>query len=205
MTSDYIPGHVYNNLIKMHDYRGITLDQPALAPDDVVQKLNHYEFLSWTGKRKDITTGEIIPVIFFLIAPNSKYATKSGDFVKFFKNIPSTKRDIIFVSEKEFTIHISKKIASYRVENPDVHVESHTYNIFMIETPKHVLVPQHIIPPAEEVEEFCRNNYVRVSSFPKILQSDPIAVWIGLRPGMVVKIIRLSETAGIAHTYRICI
>jgi hypothetical protein len=40
---------------------------------------------------------------------------------------------------------------------------------------------------------------------PKILPSDPVAKFLGLARGDVVKIIRKSETAGTYTTYRICL
>lgn len=200
---EYIPGHVYTNIVKMAEYRGIVLSSAALDKSEVVQKLNHFEFVTISGKRGDVLT------MMILIAPSSKYATKSGDFKKLLKGLPkikeSEKLDVVFVSEYALTIHIRKQILAFRTENPRIHIENHDYELFLIEIPKHSSVPKHVIPSAEEVEEFCNMHYTNPANFPKILQSDAVAVWIGLRPGMVVKVYRISETAGSAVVYRVCV
>lgn len=205
----YVPGEVYNNLVKMMKYRGVKLSSDPLDSDVVVQKLNHYEFVTISGTRgKDDIRGEAT-VMVILIAPNSKYSNKSGDFKKLLKGLPKTKPgenlEVMFVSEEELTIHIRKAIASFKQENPKILIEDYNYKIFMLENPKHESVPEHTIPSEEEIQEFCTMHYKDRNSFPKILQSDAQAVWLGLRPGMCVKVKRISETAGYAYTYRICI
>lgn len=206
---EFIPGQIYTNLVKLMTYRNVVISSNPIDAETVVQKLNHYEFVTIAGKRsKDDPRGEAT-VIIILIAPNSKFSSKSGDFKKLLKGFPKMKfgdnLEILVVSEFALTIHIKKYILKYKTQNPKIHIEDYDYSIFMIEAPKHESVPLHTIATDEEVEEFCAQYYTTRDKFPKILQSDTQAVWLGLRPGIVVRIVRVSETAGIAIAYRICI
>ncbi len=206
---EFIPGQVYENLIKMCGYRGIKLTGEPLDSGTVVQKINHYEFVTISGSRPANDIRGPATTIIILIAPKSKYSTKSVEFKKLLKGLPKVKEgenlEVMFVSDVPLTVHIEKHLRQFKDENPKIILEDHNYSIFLIETPKHSSVPLHKIAPIAEVEWFCRRYYKNKDNFPRILQSDPQAVWLGLRPGMVVKIYRISETAGIAIAYRICV
>jgi DNA-directed RNA polymerase subunit H (RpoH/RPB5) len=205
----YVPGEVYVNIIKMLNYRGVKLDGAPLASDEVVKALNHFEYIKVTGTRKnDDPRGEAIVAV-FLINPNSKYSNKTADFRKLVKWFPKRKNDekmdIIFISKDPLTTHIVKQINVIRKENVNTQLEHYEYEKFLIEVPKHVAVPEHIILTEDEINEICEIEKCSRDQFPKILQTDSMAVWLGLKPGMVVKIKRISETACTAIAYRYCV
>lgn len=207
-ASEFEPVRVYDNLVKMMGYRGVALIDEPLQTDIVVQKLNHYEFVTIAGNRgADDPRGEAM-VMAVLIAPNSKYSGKSGDFKKLMKGFPKVQTikkplEVVIVSEHVLTIHIKKSMEVYQKENPGVRLADYDYEIFTIEVPKHKSVPRHEISTTE-AEEFCRMHFTNKERFPKISQHDAPAVWLGLRQGMVAKIYRPSETAGYAIAWRYC-
>jgi DNA-directed RNA polymerase I, II, and III subunit RPABC1 len=69
----------------------------------------------------------------------------------------------------------------------------------------HVLVPYHRVVRKDEEAEVLRRSHVETKEqLPRILPSDPIAKFIGLKHGQIVEIHRKSETAGINIVYRFC-
>jgi DNA-directed RNA polymerase I, II, and III subunit RPABC1 len=71
---------------------------------------------------------------------------------------------------------------------------------------KHQLVPRHIKMTNEEVTEMMDKYLIRGKiQLPYILHNDPIAKWLGLKQGDVIKIERYNENSGLAYYYRVCV
>jgi DNA-directed RNA polymerase subunit H (RpoH/RPB5) len=72
---------------------------------------------------------------------------------------------------------------------------------------KHILVPPHEKVPKEQHETLLKEWFAeKKSQFPSIrFHEDPIARWLGLLPGDIVKITRPSPTAGTYVSYRVCV
>lgn len=70
---------------------------------------------------------------------------------------------------------------------------------------KHVLVPEHRLLSGTEADavfaSLCVKNRFQL---PAIAASDPVARYLGLKHGDVVKITRPSETADVTVAYRCC-
>jgi len=69
----------------------------------------------------------------------------------------------------------------------------------------HDLVPEHTILSDREKEELLNKYNIKPEQLPKIMDTDPVILSIGAKPGQVIKIIRNSQTAKYATAYRIVI
>ena len=75
----------------------------------------------------------------------------------------------------------------------------------LVDITEHELVPEHIVLSNAEKKTLLNRYRLKANQLPKIQLSDPVARYYGLIQKQVVKIIRVSETAGRYITYRICV
>jgi DNA-directed RNA polymerase I, II, and III subunit RPABC1 len=87
--------------------------------------------------------------------------------------------------------------------NNELQVEVFTLNDLVVNITEYELVPKHILLSQKEKQSLLDRYKIKESQLPKILVTDPVARYLGLKRGDVVKIIRVSETAGRYITYRI--
>jgi DNA-directed RNA polymerase subunit H len=67
------------------------------------------------------------------------------------------------------------------------------------------MVPKHHIMSEEEVAELLSRYAITSEQLPKMYHDDPAAKAIDAKPGDVIRIIRTSQTAGRAESYRLVI
>jgi DNA-directed RNA polymerase subunit H len=70
---------------------------------------------------------------------------------------------------------------------------------------QHKLVPLHVVLSEKEKNKFLEEFNITPDQLPKILNTDPVAIYIGAKPGQIVKIVRKSHTAKEAVAYRLVV
>jgi DNA-directed RNA polymerases I, II, and III subunit RPABC1 len=86
-----------------------------------------------------------------------------------------------------------------------IHFEYFNLKELVVNITKHELVPKHQLIGNDEIKALLQRYRVKLTQLPKILVTDPVAKYYGLKRGAVVKILRISETAGVYVTYRFVI
>lgn len=215
----YEPGLVYENLRKMFGYRGLEPVEPEMAESAVSRAMSTHGIIILTARK---IGGQENVLTVLLLGPNSEYATKTAEMNKALARFTrdhdaavksgSAAADYSLMvvgptfdpSVSEYYVHVMKALAAFGYANPQIYLEICDYSVFLLEIPKHCASVRHWIPPESEVAEYCKKYGKKTSDFPRIKAKDAQATWIGLRPGMVCAVDRVSETAGKAFVYKIC-
>jgi DNA-directed RNA polymerase I, II, and III subunit RPABC1 len=106
----------------------------------------------------------------------------------------------IFLTPATVTTSALKQAA-----NLPITIEVFNDQDLLVNITKHELVPKHILLSPEEKKALLDRYRLKETQLPRIRVEDPVAKYLGLRRGQIVKIIRKSETAGRYASYRWCI
>ncbi|CDK28909.1 unnamed protein product [Kuraishia capsulata CBS 1993] len=107
----------------------------------------------------------------------------------------------LFIYQNNLTPAATKAIIAAEPATVELFQESD----IVVNITHHELVPKHIRLSTEEKKELLTRYRLKESQLPRIQREDPVARYLGLKRGQVVKIIRRSETSGRYASYRICL
>ena len=119
-------------------------------------------------------------------------------------------RDLAKICGEEELKKSGKKIDLIKRLVADVSTEKlRTYAMEFMGVGKKILdhnwVPKHEIMTDVAVEKLLTNLGIKKNQLPKILDSDPISMLLGAKPGDILEITRVRETSGENKYYRIVV
>jgi len=105
---------------------------------------------------------------------------------------------ILLLRDKENSM-VTKELQKPIYANVEIFLQSKmAFNIT-----HHVLVPKHILLNEEEENEVLSKYNITKSKLPKLLKTDPIARYYGMKMEQICKIIRHSSVSGYSIYYRV--
>jgi len=101
-------------------------------------------------------------------------------------------------------IYVFRKTAAKNAERAEALAEFYNiypYHVFSLNVPRAQIVPRHEIVDPADVRAFLARERRTLADLKRVAALSPPVVWIGARPGQVVRIVTPSETAGEAYDY----
>ncbi len=115
---------------------------------------------------------------------------------------------IIFLVSDSMTPSVKEAIRVLTIKF-GIFIQVFPIRTLMYNITKHQNVPEHIRIPKSEYSKYVDDlldslHIESLDKLPKILDTDPVAMFIGMRPGDLCKITRPSLSAGVHTVYRYC-
>ena len=190
---------VWKTIKKMMEVRGYEKDNEKIDYDDWISKIRKEKIMKGIFRKKDVIDPNKKIILYYQYFPDQKVNT---DYIKQYLNLmreTKVNSGIIIISGK-LSQQAKQKLQEI---NQELQVEIFTVNELVVNITEHELVPKYILLSKEDKEILLKRYKIKENQLPKILVTDPVARFLGLKRGDVVKIIRNSETAGRYITYRI--
>jgi DNA-directed RNA polymerase subunit H (RpoH/RPB5) len=116
-----------------------------------------------------------------------------------------TKQDSLIIVMKSEMNDTNVSVLNQIWEQAGIHIVIFSLDRLQFNILEHSHVPKHTILTDEETQAMMtRYNVAHTDMLPNISRYDPVAMAIGMRPGQVCRIERLSKTAVKTVYYRVC-
>jgi len=151
-------------------------------------------------------------VIFALTKKLRKYVTDElknyeGDINNFITKYGNKKNVILIFNNDTVSQPVITQLNKYDklFQKNDGQLQYFHAQQIMFNPTKHEYVPKHIKLSEKEASDFMNEYMIKSKLYmPVILHNDPIAKWLGLKQGDIVKIVRYNENSGVSFYYRSC-
>jgi DNA-directed RNA polymerase I, II, and III subunit RPABC1 len=191
---------VYKTVCKMLYNRGYQL--PKEYTYEEFKKIPRKDLTITTEARRDAKIYQEPIMVFF--PEDEKIGVKVG--VKPIRLCKTEMREKvinrgIIVSRNDITTFARAEIKNESNTKEPLFIEIFSEPELIIDITEHILVPKHELLTDDEKDELLK--IYPESQLPKILLTDPVARYYGLKKKDIVKITRVSETAGYYINYRV--
>ena len=111
---------------------------------------------------------------------------------------------VILTQQVKINTQILEKKISEKINIP--HIQVFQYNNLLFNISKHNLLPKSIrvISDTDEIKQICELKNIEKTQLPKILITDPISYFYGIRKGQLFEFKRTSRNTGEYIYYRLC-
>ncbi|MCK4967646.1 MAG: hypothetical protein KAS12_01210 [Candidatus Aenigmarchaeota archaeon] len=195
---------IYRNIYKLLASRKCTILNPILEERDFFKTIDANGVIIIDAKRQN---DELVKVALF--KDDSRYLGSLQDFRKFIKVIQKPIPESIIIFRPPITDGPSKYknnawTGSYLKHfDENIYVEAFDYRKIIANFPEHVFWVEQEIASKVKIEEFLELTKKDITSLESIYVDDTAVVWLGARPGDVIRVLRPSEASGMAIAYRL--
>ena len=187
-------------LFEMIQDRKYTINDGDTCYQDIVKKLTKSEdktYFCFDSSNRCVCISYISP-------SESSGNVGKNDIVSILENIMkpnNSNRCLLILDGVKLTSAAKSDIFTYF---PTYIFESFELSHLQFNITKSDIVPKHKILSDEKVEKIIKKYKMEKKEMPKILYEDPVARYLGMLPGQICKINRISENGGKVNFYRIC-
>lgn len=209
---------VYQNVFKFFNYRGLKPLEPPLPTDKFIEEIYNNDYIFIDTVQEELQK----PTVVVLLHHAAQQNMKAQDFKKILAAWAGKWMDVMFITQAPMSTHVANYIIELNSKDPvqDINCDKHEqrfcncgkstvytyqYMRFIIEVPKHVMVPEYITLTRQQEEDLLNMLKCKKQNLPGIQRSDPMVVWSTAIKGSIIKINRVDDVAGVSVYYRVVI